>query len=178
MLSAWFHTSACHHDRSGYDGCLNADKVESGIMINFGILSWETHRKVTSEWKSPHVPDPIMRSEPSLLIDPRKNGGPGECGHLAGHHGGGKGSSMNQTARHSSNEDNNMERDSRKIHRDDRMIGNIEQMKSWRRQGEEGGRQGNQERDWTEDSCGGEKRERESRPGRCAAVTLPLKAEA
>lgn len=107
-------------------------------MITLGILSWETHRKVTSEWKSPHIPAPIMRSEPSLLSDPRKNGGPGEGGHLAGHHGGGKGSSMNQTARHSSNEDSNMERDSTKIHRDDRMIGNIEQMESWRRQGEEG----------------------------------------
>lgn len=110
-------------------------------MITLGILGWGTHRKVTSKWKSPHVPASIMRSEPPLLIDPRENGGPGEGGHLAGHHGGGKGSSMNQTARHSSNEDSNMERDSRKIHRDDRIIGNIEQMKSWRRQGDEGGKE-------------------------------------
>jgi hypothetical protein len=80
---------------------------------------------------------------------------------------------MNQTARHSSNEDSNMKRDSTKIHRDDRMIGNIEQMECWRRQGEEGDKETKKEtgrRTVTEERNGKENRRQEG--ARCGQITL------
>ena len=62
-----------------------------------------------------------MREKPSL--DPRKHGGPSEGGHHVDHYDVGRGSSVDQTTRNTSNHEGNMKSDSTKIHRDDRNIG-------------------------------------------------------